>query len=96
MRRTFQDLMRAANVKDIVTRRISGHATEAMQLGYSTVEQGEILDALTRVNELVGFDRLDGDASQGGADALERQLRPRWLDRKTYAESVVICGRCRD
>jgi hypothetical protein len=31
MRRTFQDLARAANVRDIVTRSISGHATERMQ-----------------------------------------------------------------
>lgn len=31
MRRTFQDLARAAEVKDVVTRAVSGHATEAMQ-----------------------------------------------------------------
>jgi integrase len=31
MRRTFQDLCRAAEVGDVVTRSISGHATEAMQ-----------------------------------------------------------------
>jgi hypothetical protein len=41
-----------------------------MQLGYSTVEQGEILDALTKVNELVGFDRLDDDASRGGTEVV--------------------------
>jgi integrase len=37
MRRTFQDLCRAAQVGDLVTRSISGHATEAMQRHYSTV-----------------------------------------------------------
>jgi integrase len=36
MRRTFQDLCRAAAVGDLVTRSISGHATEAMQRHYST------------------------------------------------------------
>src|SRR5438105_3854252 len=30
MRRTFQDLMRPAEVRDIVTRSISGHLTESM------------------------------------------------------------------
>jgi hypothetical protein len=37
MRRTFQDLARAAEVRDIVTRSASGHSTEAMQRHYSTV-----------------------------------------------------------
>jgi hypothetical protein len=37
MRRTFQDVCRAAAVGDLVTRSISGHATEAMQRHYSTV-----------------------------------------------------------
>jgi integrase len=40
MRRTFQDLCRAAAVGDLVTRSISGHATEAMQRHYSPVEWG--------------------------------------------------------
>jgi len=34
VRRTFQDLARAGEVKDIVTRAISGHATETMQHRY--------------------------------------------------------------
>lgn len=37
MRRTFQDLAREAQGKDIVTRAISGHATEQIQRHYSTV-----------------------------------------------------------
>lgn len=37
MRRTFQDLMRAAGVHDLVARSLSGHATPAMQAHYSTV-----------------------------------------------------------
>ncbi len=53
MRRTYQDLARAAGVTDLVTRSISGHATEAMQQLYSTVADGEQRSALTRVAELM-------------------------------------------
>jgi hypothetical protein len=52
MRRTFQDLARAAQVKDIVTRAISGHATETMQHHYSTVAQEEKTRAIGKVIEL--------------------------------------------
>lgn len=41
MRRTFQDLARAAEVHDVVTRSISGHSTEAMQRHYSTAAAEE-------------------------------------------------------
>lgn len=41
MRRTFQDLARAAQVADVVTRSISGHHTERMQHYYSTVSEEE-------------------------------------------------------
>ena len=37
LRRTFNDLARAAQVNDLVTRSISGHQTEKMQQHYSTV-----------------------------------------------------------
>ncbi len=49
MRRTYQDLARAAGVHDAVTRAISGHATPAMQLHYSTARGGEVKQALARV-----------------------------------------------
>lgn len=52
MRRTFQDLARAAAVNDIVTRSISGHATEAMQRRYSTVAADEQRAAIAKVIEL--------------------------------------------
>lgn len=39
MRRTFQDLAREAGVRDVVTRAISGHATESMQRRYSTARE---------------------------------------------------------
>lgn len=55
MRRTFQDLARAAEVRDIVTRAVSGHATEEMQRHYSTVHQNEIRDGIARIVNLGEF-----------------------------------------
>jgi len=52
MRRTFQDLARAANVHDFVTRAISGHQTERMQRHYSTAQREEMRDAVDRVMSL--------------------------------------------
>lgn len=53
MRRTFQDLCRAAAVGDLVTRSISGHATEAMQRHYSTVALEEQRRGLSNVIHLI-------------------------------------------
>ena len=53
MRRTFQDLARAAKVPDLVTRSVSGHATEAMQHLYSTVADSEQRDSLTQIAQLM-------------------------------------------
>jgi integrase len=65
MRRTFQDLARAAEVRDIVTRAVSGHATESMQRHYSTVHPDEIRQGLARVVSIAGFrealDRCAGE-----------------------------------
>jgi integrase len=55
MRRTFQDLARAAEVKDVVTRAISGHATVTMQHHYSTVNAGELRSSMAKVVSLAGF-----------------------------------------
>jgi integrase len=63
MRRTFQDLGRAAEVKDIVTRAISGHATETMQHHYSTVAADEKKLAIAKVIELAG---VRGALARGG------------------------------
>lgn len=52
MRRTFQDLARAAEVKDVVTRAVSGHATEGMQRHYSTVAGREIREGIAKVIDL--------------------------------------------
>lgn len=52
MRRTYQDLARAAGIHDAVTRAISGHATPAMQLHYSTARGGEVKQALSKVAKI--------------------------------------------
>ena len=49
MRRTYQDLARAAEVTGIVTRAVSGHATETMQEHYSTVAASEMRAGLAKV-----------------------------------------------
>lgn len=53
MRRTFNDLARAAEVQDLVTRSISGHATERMQHHYSTVRGEEQEQGLGKVVSLM-------------------------------------------
>lgn len=70
MRRTFQDLARAANVTDLVTRSISGHATEEMQQHYSTVPGEEQRGALAAVVSLADF-----KGALDGAPALRQRRR---------------------
>jgi integrase len=52
LRRTFNDLARTAQVKDVVTRSISGHLTEGMQRHYSTVSGDEQRQAVAKVIDL--------------------------------------------
>jgi len=52
MRRTFQDLTRAAQVSGLVVRSISGHVTEEMQEHYSTPLELEQRDAVAKVINL--------------------------------------------
>lgn len=49
MRRTYQDLAREAGIHDAVTRAISGHTTQEMQLRYSTPRDVEVRDAIAKV-----------------------------------------------
>jgi len=53
MRRTFNDLMRAAQVEAIVTRSISGHLTERMQDHYSSVSGAEQRASIAKVIDLM-------------------------------------------
>ncbi len=62
MRRTFQDLTRAARVDDVVTRSISGHLTEEMQVHYSSVLQEEQRVSIAKVIELFGPRQGDENA----------------------------------
>jgi integrase len=55
MRRTFQDLGRAANVHDFVVKAISGHSTTTMQEHYSSVSGDEVRNGLAKVIALAGL-----------------------------------------
>lgn len=67
LRRTFNDLARAAEVNDVVTRSISGHLTERMQQHHSSVNAGEQREALAKVIRL--FDLGPNPAPAGGEAA---------------------------
>ena len=77
MRRTFQDLMLAADVRDIVTRSISGHLTESMQEPYSTVALFEQREAMGRVISLAGFGgaRKEGGGDRGGSGDRRAEMK---------------------
>lgn len=64
MRRTFNDATREAGIHDVVTRSISGHQTEEMQIHYSTARQEEIRAALTKVHGLMAG-KTEGDPDAG-------------------------------
>ncbi len=53
LRRTFNDLARAAAIEGVVTRSISGHLTERMQHHYSTVNADEQRGSIARVIDLM-------------------------------------------
>jgi integrase len=67
MRRTFQDLGRAANVHDFVVKAISGHATTTMQEHYSSVSGDEVRTGLAKVIALAGLRTVrSSEPSSGG------------------------------
>lgn len=69
MRRTFQDTTRAAQVRDLVTRSISGHSSATMQQRYSTVSQEEQRAAVAAaLRPLMAIDGGVGAASQTPGD----------------------------
>ena len=71
LRRTFNDIARAAQINDLVTRSISGHLTEQMQQHYSTVNGVEQREALAKVIRFVH----PSDAAHGGEISGERDPR---------------------
>jgi hypothetical protein len=81
MRRTFQDVARTAQIHDVVTRAISGHATKSMQQHYSTAQRTEMRDALSKVVSVATSRRaVKGDAASQPPSA--RQLSVRRRDSK--------------
>jgi integrase len=61
MRRTFNDLMRLAQVEAVVTKSISGHLTDRMREHYSTVTPDEQRRSISNVVNLFG-PRQSGEA----------------------------------
>ena len=70
LRRTFNDLARAAHVEALVTKSISGHLTERMREHYSTVTPVEQRESIGRVLRLVKSEPLPGGGAPGGAPTL--------------------------
>lgn len=66
MRRTFNDIMREAGTHDVVTRSISGHMTEEMQLHYSTAQGKEQRAALERALAFVKGNTTPMGGKTGG------------------------------
>jgi len=68
LRRTFNDLARAAQVEALITKSISGHATDRMREHYSTVHAVEQRESIGRMLRLVhGGGAPSPDAPHGGA-----------------------------
>lgn len=57
MRRTFQDLCRACDVRRAVAMAVSGHATEAMNARYSTISMDERRAGIAKVISIMGVRR---------------------------------------
>lgn len=66
MRRTYQDLARAAGVHDVVSRSISGHSTAKMQAHYSTANAPEQRDALATIGEILTQSPVKGPVKLRG------------------------------
>jgi integrase len=69
MRRTFNDLARAAKVESLVTKSISGHQTDRMKDLYSTVSNLEKRDCISRVLGLMQQGEHPGSSGgEGGGN----------------------------
>jgi len=62
MRRTFNDLARAAGIERVVTRSVSGHLTEEMQHHYESIAPAEQRASIGKV-----IDLMEARTSRGGA-----------------------------
>jgi len=84
MRRTFQDLCRSAEIKDLVTRSISGHATETMQHHYSTVNAAEQRAAMDKVVNLATY--------RAGTAEVVNKVVNRMVEKKEPASAATLTG----
>ena len=75
MRRTFNDLARAANVEAIVTKSISGHQTDRMREHYSTVTPDEQRRSIGNVVSLFGARPVSERAAPSGEGGGEGRSR---------------------
>lgn len=66
MRRTNKDLMRAAQVPDVVAKAISGHTTDAMHERYSTAASQEVREAIEQAARMVGGTKRAGKRAGKG------------------------------
>ena len=71
MRRTFNDVARAAKVESLVTKSISGHLTDRMKDHYSTVSPIEQRESIGRVLRLVRSDEPPAAPKSGAASGAE-------------------------
>ena len=71
MRRTFNDVARAAKVESLVTKSISGHLTDRMKDHYSTVSPVEQRESIGRVLRLVRTDVSPAAQQSGAASGAE-------------------------
>ena len=60
MRRTSKDLLRMSGASQVVAMAINGHHTDAMHYHYSTVNESEVRDVLSRTVKLMGMDPAKG------------------------------------
>jgi integrase len=75
MRRTFNDLARAANVEALVTKSISGHQTDRMREHYSTVTPDEQRRSIGNVVSLFGPPPVSQRAAPSGEGSGEGRPR---------------------
>lgn len=92
LRRSYQDLQRAAKTPDVITRSISGHITEDMQRHYSTVSGSEQRESIERVGKLLklplrGMNRgMKGAGPESAAAPQPAEVRDPSGDRLLFRE----------
>ena len=90
MRRTSKDLLRMSGASQVVAMAINGHHTDAMHYHYSTVNESEVRDVLSRAIKLMGVDPLRGPSGENsGGIAVRQESRPPRQRRNFRLESAA-------